>query len=101
MSKMIFHIVTPERWEGFSSHDSYVADSLTTEGFIHCSFENQLEGVIGRYYSNASELLILEIDSELLTSTLVEEASTNGEIYPHIYGPINKDSIVNVREWKR
>jgi len=101
MSKVIFHIVTPERWEAIASEASYVADSLTTEGFIHCSFENQLDGVIGRYYSDLEQLLILEIDSALLTSQLVEEASTNGEIYPHIYGPINKDSVVNVREWKR
>lgn len=101
MSKRIFHIVTPERWEDLSTKDSYIADSLSTEGFIHCSFENQLDGVIKRYYSDRNELFILEIDPELLTSELVEEPSTNGEIYPHIYGEINKNSVVAVRDWKK
>jgi uncharacterized protein (DUF952 family) len=42
--------------------------------------------------------LILSIDPALLTSELVEEASTGGEIYPHIYGKINRDAIVEISE---
>jgi uncharacterized protein (DUF952 family) len=99
--RRIFHIVTPPRWDSFASHDFYEADSLLSEGFIHCSFENQLEGVIGRYYRNEKELLLLEIDPALLTSELKEEASTNGELYPHIYGTINKHAVVGIRRWKR
>ncbi len=39
-------------------------------------------------------LLILTVETEKLTSRLVNEPSTNNEIYPHIYGPINRDAIV-------
>jgi uncharacterized protein (DUF952 family) len=99
--RRIFHIVTPTRWEDFASVDFYEADSLVTEGFIHCSFENQVEAVIERYYGAEKELLLLEIDPTLLTAKLMEEASTNGDLYPHIYGTINKDAIVGVRRWER
>ena len=46
----IYHIVTPEVWEKFKTEDFYEAESLKTEGFIHCSFAEQLEGVLQRYY---------------------------------------------------
>lgn len=101
MTENIFHIVTPRRWEEFATSETYEAESLQTEGFIHCSFEAQLPGVVDRYYSEISELLFLEIDPSRLVSELVTEASTKGELYPHIYGVINKDAIVSIRRWSR
>lgn len=96
----IYHIVTPEVWEKFKDENEYEAESLTTEGFIHCSFAEQLEGVLQRYYSGAEKVLILTIEPEKLTSKLVNEPSTGGEIYPHIYGKINRASIVEIEERK-
>jgi uncharacterized protein (DUF952 family) len=93
----IYHIVLPEVWAAFGG-DLYTAESLETEGFIHCSFAEQLDGVIERYYKEKSSLVILEIDTNLLMSRMIKEPSTNREIYPHIYGPINRDAIVGVEE---
>jgi uncharacterized protein (DUF952 family) len=93
---LIYHIVTPEVWESFKDKDYYEAESLHTEGFIHCSFREQLETVLQRYYSDAEKVLILEIESEKLASKLIEEPSTNNEIYPHIYGKINREAIVRI-----
>lgn len=95
---IIYHIVLPETWEIFREKDFYEAESLHTEGFIHCSFAEQIEGVLGRYYQGVEKVLILTIDSEKLTSKLVNEPSTNNEIYPHIYGQINHDAIVEIEE---
>ena len=91
----IYHIVLPEIWEAVKQNSNYSAESLETEGFIHCSYDHQLDGVIGRYYSTAPELVILKLDIGKLTSKLVSEPSTGGEIYPHIYGPINLDAVVS------
>ena len=95
----IYHIVLPEAWAAFDG-DLYEHASLEAEGFIHCSFDHQLDGVIGRYYSGVNKVILLEIDSDKLTSDLVSEPSTGGEIYPHIYGPINRDAIVSESERK-
>ena len=92
---LIYHIVLPEVWKSVKNGSSYSAASLDTEGFIHCSYDHQLDGVIGRYYANEPELVILTIDPAKLTSELVEESSTGGEIYPHIYGAINLDAVIN------
>jgi uncharacterized protein (DUF952 family) len=94
----IYHIVLPEVWKQFDGKPSYQAASLATEGFIHCSYENQLPAVLRRYYSNADSVVILKLDTAKLRSKLVEEPSTNNEIFPHIYGRINRDAIVGVEE---
>jgi uncharacterized protein (DUF952 family) len=93
---IIYHIVLPEVWAQFEGRPSFRAPSLESEGFIHCSFESQLENVIRRYYGNVLQVVILHIETEKLRSKLVKEQSTGGEIYPHIYGRINMDSIVRV-----
>lgn len=91
---IIYHIVLPNDWDKFVGHSSYQAASLETEGFIHCSNRDQMAGVIERYYNDESELVILHIETDKLHSKLVSEPSTNDEIYPHIYGPINMDAVV-------
>ena len=96
---LIYHIVLPEAWSAFDS-DLYRHASLGTEGFIHCSFAGQLDAVIARYYSGAERVIVLEIDTDKLMSRTVNEPSTNSEIYPHIYGPVNRDAIVSAKERK-
>jgi uncharacterized protein (DUF952 family) len=94
----IYHIVLPEVWEDFKDKKLYEAESLETEGFIHCSFAEQLEGVLERYYKGVEKVLILEIETDKLNSKLINEPSTNNEIYPHVYGKINTDAIVEMKE---
>jgi uncharacterized protein (DUF952 family) len=90
--KRIFHVALPEKWA--VAGDLYEHESLATEGFIHCSFAEQLDGVLSRYFDGATEVSILEIDPAKLTSKLVIEPSTNGEGFPHIYGAINREAVV-------
>ena len=68
---LIYHIVLPKGWEELKNEALYEADSLKTEGFIHCSFADQLDAVLDRYYLDAGDVLILTIETEKLTSQLV------------------------------
>jgi len=95
---LIYHIVLPEVWETFRDEYEYEAASLESEGFIHCSYRNQLDDVLERYYKAAEKVLVLHINPFFLKSELLAEPSTNREIYPHIYGKINKSAIVNIEE---
>ena len=94
----IYHIVLPSVWERSKSRPSYQPESLATEGFIHCSYPSQLDAVLKRYYRGVEKVLILKIDTEKLLSKLVKEASTNDEMYPHIYGRLNHNAIVDIEE---
>jgi uncharacterized protein (DUF952 family) len=97
---VLYHLVTPSRWP-VESGMAYVADSLATEGFIHCSFADQVEGSANRYYAQVAELLVLEIDPQRLTAPLKVEPSRSGVLFPHVYGPIHPEAVVRVWTLKR
>ena len=96
---MIYHLVRKQEWEGRSLPGGFSAPSLAEEGFNHCSKdEEQLLRVARRLYSGEEDLVALEIDEGLLTAPVKWEPSRSGEIYPHIYGPINATAVAGVRE---
>lgn len=93
----IYHIVLPEIWAQFDGKDAYEPESLAAEGFIHCSYENQIDGVIERYFNGATKVLVLKIDPEKLSGELIIEESKLPEFFPHIYGPINRTAIIEIQ----
>ncbi len=96
MTKYIYHIVSEQEWKSQQSDDGYTHTSLEAEGFIHCSLREQVKGVLSRYFDSKEELLVLTIDSSKLSSLFIMEESTGNEKYPHVYGPVNKEAIIEV-----
>ena len=91
---MIYHVITNTDWQNALENGFYEAASLSIEGFIHTSKENQVKGVLDRYYLNQTDLLLLHIDEEKLTSKLIYEvAPSTNELFPHIYGRLNLDAV--------
>ena len=96
---MIYHIVSKSKWQQSLSQGYYEADSFAAEGFIHASKEHQVKGVLERYYKDQADLLLLCIDENKLEAELkYEMASSVNEEFPHIYGPLNLDAVINVTE---
>jgi len=93
---LIYHIVSAADWATQESQLSYEATSLSTEGFIHLSTKEQVAGTLSRYYQHVPDLLLLHVDTDKLTSDLRYELATNQELFPHLYGPLNKEAIVQV-----
>ncbi len=97
-SQSIYHICTRTSWVDQYDSSEYRHDSLILEKFIHCSRLEQIEGVLSRYFQGIHDLLILTIDTNKITPTLKFEKAPNGEMFPHIYGAINKDAIISIEE---
>jgi uncharacterized protein (DUF952 family)/GNAT superfamily N-acetyltransferase len=97
---MIYHIASRGSWPLASG--VLEPDSLTTEGFIHCSYWRQLPRVVNSYFSRDSELVVLEIDPELISEPIRDEDLYDaGEAYPHLYGPIPESAVTGTLsvEW--
>ncbi|MCX6397721.1 MAG: DUF952 domain-containing protein [Propionibacteriales bacterium] len=103
MNENIFHLALVSDWEDAVAAGEYTISSLGVtleqEGFIHASRADQWEAVKERYYGGVTEpLVLLVIDPSLLTSPLVvEPAAGTTETFPHIYGPLNLDAVVDRR----
>ncbi len=92
----IFHIAQRSELIEAQQSGRYVCDSLSTEGFIHCCLDTQLEGVIDRYYQGVTDQVVLCLDPALLEPECRYENTVGGEEqFPHLYGPINLDAIVS------
>ena len=100
---MIFHITARTAWNEAQGRGDYRAESLATEGFIHCSTLSQVLPVADNFYKGQQGLVLLVIEPTLLSSKLRWEPPSggapppgvpNGDQFPHIYGPINLDAVV-------
>jgi glutathione S-transferase len=98
----IFHLTTPEVWAAALEAGSYTTStrgrSLEQEGFVHCSEADQVEAVQAFWFADLDEVLLLEIETDLLTSPWrSEQLAGADQMYPHVYGPVDLAAVVDVR----
>ncbi len=97
MEEHIVHICTRTDWENAKETEKYQPPSLESEGFIHCSRPEQVLTVINRFYAQVPDLILLWINPNRVAAEIRWEAS-DGDIFPHIYGPLNINEVVAVRD---
>lgn len=96
---MIYHIVSKSDWEAAASSDTYQGDTLHTEGFIHCSTIEQVVDTANVWFKGRTDLLLLTIDTARLSAPLKYEDAGDGRMFPHVYGPIEKQAVVCMVEF--
>lgn len=83
----LFHLIDPDAWGTVGAQ--YRPDSLTSEGFVHFSFAEQVAGSANRHYADAAQLVAVEFDSDDLPDELkVEDSYGSGTAFPHLYAPV-------------
>jgi uncharacterized protein (DUF952 family) len=93
----IVHITPLTTWEQASATDEFRPGSLESEGFIHASTFDQVVRVANAFYAGQGGLVLLCIDTKRLRSPLLwEKAADVDDTFPHIYGPLNTDAVVEV-----
>ena len=94
---MIFHITTAELWAAAQKARKYDADSLATEGFIHCSTEEQVAQVANAAFRGREGLVVMHIDEGRLEVPVTYENLEGGEqLFPHVYGPVTVEAVIRV-----
>jgi hemoglobin len=98
----IFHLALRAEWQealdsGRDYRRSTLGTSLEDEGFIHCSFADQVQAIADLVYRGRSDVVLLEIDPSRLTAEVrVENLQGGTERFPHIYGPLPLQAVVQV-----
>jgi uncharacterized protein (DUF952 family) len=94
---IIYHVTTATNWHAAKQNGFYEHPSLLAEGFIHCSQDHQVAGVLERYFAGQTDLIKLVIDTDKLTSKFVFDWSpSTADTFPHVYGTINTDAVIDV-----
>lgn len=97
---MILHIASRSDWDSAVERGSYAPPSLAAEGFIHCSTSAQIRATANRFFHGQTGLVVLCIDESQLRASLKYESPALDEnrdgLFPHLYGPLNLDAVVDV-----
>ena len=98
---VIFHITTRNAWERAREQGTYWPAAFPTDGFIHCSTRDQVIQVANIRFRGQSGLVLLSIDTDKVTPEIVyENLEGRQQLFPHIYGGLNVDAVVEVVEFK-
>ncbi len=112
-AQLILHITPVDQFRAQEKSGVYATESLTAEGFIHCTKEPEVMlRVANRFYKNVQgEVLILVIDPRKVKAEVKYEPPAHPEpdpdsplnaiLFPHIYGALNLDAVIEVRIAKR
>lgn len=95
----LLHICARSDWEKARERGEYRAASLDSEGFIHLSTPGQVAATANRFYSGQTGLVLLVIDAACLPSEVRYEAA-DGALFPHLYGPLPLEAVVEVRDFE-
>jgi len=68
----------------------------TRDGFIHLSAGHQVAGTLAKYFAGQRDLVLLAADPDRLGESLRWEGSRGGELFPHLYGPLDLDHVISV-----
>ena len=94
-NRRIYHLTTPTAWAQ-GAGQPYRPQSLTTEGFVHCSYREQVERVANTLFAGEPLLMLLGIDVNRLIAPVRDEDVGIGELFPHVYGPIQAEAVLTI-----
>jgi uncharacterized protein (DUF952 family) len=108
----ILHLMPIDAWRRWSAGGSYEPVSLATEGFVHCTGDDELMlDVANRFYAESpDELVVVSFDPDRLTSEVRWEAPAHPDgrpagddepRFPHVYGPLQIEAATGVRRVRR
>lgn len=94
--RMIYHLLLRPQWVAAQSAGIYTPESLTKEGFIHCSNIDQVVRSADAYFKGQRDLLLLGIAAGLVQAEIRDEDLLGeGLFFPHIYGQLNLNAVIS------
>lgn len=95
----IFHLAKRAAWDKARNSGHYCWSSRRTtyesEGFVHCSFAEQLPTIRDHLYEDLTddELVVLRIDPARLSAPVILEDDGTGNRYPHLFGELTPADV--------
>ena len=92
---LIYKILLPAEWAEFETTGSFAGSPFDhSSGFIHCSGRDQVGATATRVFAGEPALVIVALDTDLLTDVRWEDADLGA--FPHVYTPLPSSAVVAV-----
>jgi uncharacterized protein (DUF952 family) len=94
---MIYKILLPSEWAEFEATGRFDGSPFDrSSGFIHCSSREQVSATAQRVFGDIPQLVVVAVDAQAVSQSLSWEATSDGDPYPHVYGPLPRQAVVAV-----
>jgi uncharacterized protein (DUF952 family) len=96
MAEPIYKICTAAALEAARGTGRYdgSADDLR-DGFIHLSRRDQVAGTLAKHFAGQDDLVLLAVDTDRLGEDLRWEVSRGGDLFPHLYAPLDLTYVLS------
>jgi uncharacterized protein (DUF952 family) len=94
---LIYKIVPQALWraaEALAQFDGAPVD--LADGFIHFSTASQVRETAAKHFGGKGDLLLVTVDAERLGDALKWEPSRGGDLFPHLYRPLQLAQVQRV-----
>jgi uncharacterized protein (DUF952 family) len=86
----IYKILPRSEWQAARAAGRFEGSGVDLEdGFIHFSTAAQAQETARRHFAGQADLVVLEIEADDLGAGLRWERSRGGDLFPHLYGPLD------------
>ncbi len=98
---LAYKILTADQWSQFQSESVFTGAPVDlADGYIHMSTTDQLDETLAKHFAGQTGLVIATIDLSQLGDALKWEISRGGALFPHYYGALPMNAVVETRHHK-
>ena len=94
----VYKIVTADLWRAAEQSGVFTGAGIDlNDGFIHLSTGAQARRTTRLYFAGQDDLVLVAVDAARLGEALKFEPSRDGDLFPHLYGPLPLEAVRSVR----
>ena len=98
-TQLIYYVCDGETWRTASTTDDYVGSSDDLrDGFMHFSTKAQVRTSVALHRAGQVGLVLLIVATEALGPDLKWESSRGGQLFPHFYGKLPRNAVLEIIE---
>jgi uncharacterized protein (DUF952 family) len=96
--RLIYKLSDGSAWRAAQAAGVYAGSTDDRrDGFIHFSTAEQVPATAAKYFSDVRDLVVAAIVADALGAALKWEPSRGGQLFPHLYGPLDMAAV----DWTR
>lgn len=88
--KYIFKVASSAEWEAARAAGTWAGAAVDlADGFIHFSSASQVRETVTRHFAGQRDLLLIRFKAADFGESLKWEPSRGGDLFPHLYAPLD------------
>ena len=96
---IIYKLCPRDLWREAEAQGRFTGAPIDhADGFIHFSTAAQVAETAARHFAGTRDLVLVAIDGDALGEALRYEPSRGGDLFPHLYGPLDMKAVRSVSD---